>query len=207
MKTREAIPEKIDLYHLNKADYAAKRQPAFVDLKPVMYLAIRGQGAPGGPVFQERIGALYGVAFTVKLTRKFAGRQDYAVCKLEAQYFFDADPTGIPKDQWCWRLLIRTPDFVGQADLDQAVVALRSKGKPAAVAEVKRETIAEGRCVQMLHVGPYERERETIAVMMEFAAKHDLTLTGPHHEIYLSDPRRVAPEKLKTILRLPTRPA
>jgi len=196
-------PKKIDLYQLHKADYAATRRPALVDLKPATYLAIHGQGAPGDTAFQERIGALYAMAFTVKMTRKSAGSQDYAVCKLEAQYFFEGDPAGLPKDQWRWRLLIRTPEFVTQADLDQAVATLLKKGKPAVLQEVKWETIAEGRCVQMLHVGPYEREHETVAVMEAFAAQQGLKLTSPHHEIYLSDPRRVAPEKLKTILRVP----
>jgi hypothetical protein len=197
--------EKIDLYKLHKAEYAAGKKPALVDLKPANYLVIEGQGAPGGTLFTASVGALYGVAYTIKMTHKFAGRQDYGVCKLEGQWWSDASPDfgKVPKDQWRWKLLIRTPDFVSADDLEKAVAVLLKRGKPEDVKQVRIESLAEGRCVQMLHVGPYEKEPETVALMREFAGNRDLKLAGPHHEIYLSDPRRVAPERLKTILRLP----
>ena len=174
-----------------------------VRTKPARYLAIGGQGAPGGTRFTARIGALYGAAYTIKMTRKFAGKQDYAVCKLEGQWFFDCDPAATPKDEWKWKLLIRTPDFISPEDLKTAVATLLKRGKSPEVQEVTLETIDEGVCVQMLHVGPYEKENETVALMRTFAEASGLKLTGPHHEIYLSDPRRVPPERLKTILRVP----
>jgi len=198
--------EKIDLYTLHKKDYVMAKEPVLIDVKPAIYLAIEGQGEPGGAAFQDRIGALYSMAFTIKMTRKFAGKQDYAVCKLEGQWWAGGcggDFSNIPMDQWRWKLLIRTPGFIKQADLDRAVEAIVKKGKSAVVKDVTLETIHEGRCVQMLHVGPYDREKETITTMLAFAAKQGLSPRGPHHEIYLSDPRRVAPEKLKTILRMP----
>jgi hypothetical protein len=198
-------PDKIDLYKLYKDDYVTPRKPILVNIKDATHLAINGQGAPGGEVFTDRIGALYGAAFTIKMTRKFVGQQDYAVCKLEALYWCGAgaDFARVPKDHWHWKLLIRTPDFVGQAELDRAIAALLDKGKTPSVREVKLERLSEGRCVQMLHVGPYEREPETIALMKTHAEQHGLTFHGRHHEVYLSDPRRVAPERLKTILRIP----
>jgi hypothetical protein len=199
-------PQKIDLYQQHKADYAATRKPALVNLPEARYLAITGQGAPGGDLFQARIGALYGVAFTVKMTRKFAGLQDYAVCKLEAQWWSDAPRENFaqaPKDQWRWKLLIRTPDFISADHVKQAVAVLLKRGKGEDVKRVQLETLAEGRCVQMLHVGPYEKEHETVAAMKAFAEGEGLRFHGLHHEIYLSDPRRVPPERLKTILRLP----
>src|SRR5579862_3657274 len=101
---------KIDLYKLYKDEYVARQKPALIQCKPAQYLAIAGQGAPGGERFSACIGALYGMAFTIKMTRKFAGHQDYAVCKLEGQWFFKGDPAGIPKDQWRWKLMIRTPE-------------------------------------------------------------------------------------------------
>jgi hypothetical protein len=198
--------EKIDLYTLHKKEYVTPKTPVLIDARPAAYLAIEGQGEPGGEAFQERIGALYSMAFTIKMTRKFAGKQDYAVCKLEGQWWAGGcggDFSKVPKDQWRWKLLIRTPDFIRQADLNRAVEAVMKKGKSPVVKEVKLETIHEGRCVQMLHVGPYDRENETIAAMLSFAKEHGLSPCGFHHEIYLSDPRRVAPERLKTILRLP----
>lgn len=139
--------EKVDLYKLHKADYAAPKKPVLLEVAPARYLGIDGEGKPGGEEFQARVGALYGAAFTIKMTRKFAGKGDYAVCKLEG--------------------------------------------------------LDEGQCVQMLHLGPFDAERETIAVMRAFMDEEGLTRRGLHHEIYLSDPRRVAPERLRTILRLP----
>jgi hypothetical protein len=195
---------KLDLCKLHKAEYAAPRQPALVQTKPAWYLAIDGQGAPGGVRFTACIGALYGAAFTIKMTHKFAGKQDYAVGKLEGQWFFDCGPDAIPKDEWKWKLLIRTPDFISQKDLKTAVGAMLKRGKSPEAGEVKLETIDEGLCVQMLHLGPYEKEEETVALMRRFAEAGGMRLIGPHHEIYLSDPRRVPPERLKTILRLPT---
>ena len=178
-----------------------------MELKPATYLAISGQGAPGGEKFTASIGALYGVAFTIKMTRKFAGQQDYAVCKLEGQWWSEParDLAKLPPDQWLWKLLIRTPDFIKEKDLHQAVAVLLKRGKGEEVKRVRLETLAEGLCVQMLHVGPYEKERETIAVMNAFAEQKQLAFSGKHHEIYLSDPRRVPPERLKTILRQPVR--
>jgi hypothetical protein len=198
--------DKIDLYKLHKNDYLAPKKPVLLELAPATYLAITGQGAPGSESFTDKIGALYGAAFTVKMTRKFAGRQDYAVCKLEAQYWggdCGADFSHAPKEQWRWKLMIRTPEFITQEELDQAVVVLLKRGKPDSIRQVKLETFKEGLCVQMLHVGPYEREPETIALMKTYAEQQGHTLQGPHHEIYLSDPRRVAAERLKTILRIP----
>jgi hypothetical protein len=191
--------EKVDLFRQLKGEYAAKPEPRLVTTSSATYLAIEGSGPPGGETFQDRIGALYGAAYTVKMTRKFEGRQDYVVCKLEAQYW---DAEG---DDLRWRFLIRTPDFVTQAELDAAVEKLLEKGKSPSVREVRLVPLDEVTCVQMLHVGPYDRERETLDVMERFVAEQGLERNGPHHEVYLSDPRRVAPEKLRTILRLPVR--
>jgi hypothetical protein len=194
---------KLDLYKLHKTEYAAPRKPVLIHVKPAQYLTIEGRGAPGGARFQACIGALYGMAFTIKMARKFAGKQDYAVCKLEGQYF--GDLSAMAKDDWSWKLLIRTPDFIAAKDLESAVAVLLKRGKTAEVKEVKIETFHEGECVQMLHVGPYDKECESIAIMRQFAEAAGLMLAGPHHEIYLSDPRRVPPERLKTILRQPMR--
>lgn len=192
--------KKIDF----KDEYKATRKPRLMTFKPSTYLSIDGQGEPGGEAFSDRIGALYGMAWTVKMTRKFGGKQDYTVGKLEAQWWADTPNfADSPKDQWRWKLMIRTPEFVKKAELKKAVDVLLKRGKSAAVKDVRLETLREGRCVQMLHVGPYEREPETIAIMKAFAEAEGLAFNGRHHEIYLSDPRRVAPEKLKTILRHP----
>jgi hypothetical protein len=194
---------KLDLYKLHTTEYAAPTKPVLVRTKLAQYLVISGQGAAGGTRFTACIGALYGAAFTIKMTRKFAGKQDYAVCKLEGQWFFDVEPAATPKEAWKWKLMIRTPEFVTEKDLNTAVGTLLKRGKSRKIEEVTLETIDEGVCVQMLHVGPYETENATITLMRSFAESNGLNLSGPHHEIYLSDPRRVPPERLKTILREP----
>lgn len=202
------MPDKIDLFKLHKDEYAAGRKPVLVEIKPATYLAISGQGAPGGELFTAGIGALYGMAFTIKMTRKFAGRQDYAVGKLEGQWWGDgsADFSQLPKEQWRWNLCIRTPDFIAGADLAAAVAVLLKRGKGQDVNRVRLESLAQGRCVQMLHLGPYEKVGETIALLRQFAQEKGLVFHGKHHEIYLSDPRRVPAERLKTILREPVAP-
>ena len=197
------MPAKLDIYKSNKADYVTPRKPVLLRLKPAQYLVIAGQGAPGGERFSACVGALYGVAFTIKMTLKFAGKPDYTVGKLEGQWFFQGNLAAIPKDQWRWKLMIRTPDFITSAHLKEAVAKLLSKGKPGEVKEVALETLDEGQCVQMLHVGPYDRECESVALMQALAEQKGFKFAGPHHEIYLSDPRRVPPERLKTILREP----
>ena len=197
--------EKVDLYRQYSLEYIAFRKPALVKVGPAAYLSISGQGAPGGKAFQEAIGALYGVAFTVKMTRRFAGKRDYAVAKLEGLWpdFNSAEP--LPdKEDWNWRMLIRTPKFVTQKEVAQAIEVLLKRGKGADVRRVRLESLEEGFCVQALHVGPYDKECETIAAMKSCAESAGRKLCGVHHEIYLSDPRRVAPARLKTILRLPT---
>jgi len=200
--------EKVDLYKLHKDQYVAPKQPQLVDIDEAKYLAISGRGEPGGEEFITKIGALYGMAFTIKMTRKFAGEQDYVICKLQCQMWTDdesQDFSTVPKEQWNWKLLIRTPDFVRDSERDEAAEKLLEKGKEPEVKQVKFESFTEGMCVQMLHVGPYDQEHETVSEMEAFAQQQGLELYGLHHEIYLSDPRRVSPERLKTILRLPVR--
>src|SRR5262249_38147397 len=116
MKGDSPMTAKLDLYKFHKTEYLAPTHPVVVKTQPAKYLATQGQGAPGGDRFTACIGALYGVAFTLKMSRKFAGKQDDAICKLEAQWDFDGDPTRIQKDEWKWKLLIRTPEFVAQKE-------------------------------------------------------------------------------------------
>ena len=200
--------EKLDLQKLHKAEYAATRKPGLVEVKKAQYLAVCGQGAPGGKVFTSRVGALYGAAYTIKMTRKFAGKGDYVICKLEGQWWSDdnqCDFKDVALDEWRWRLLIRTPDFIKKKDLDEALAKLLEKDKGDEVKEVALISFAEGTCAQMLHVGPYDKEHETLARMRDMIETKGLEVHGRHHEIYLSDPRRVAPEKLRTILRVPVK--
>jgi hypothetical protein len=200
-----APAKKLDLYKLHKAEYVTPRQPVLVSTKPAKYLAVTGQGAPASEEFQNKIGALYGVAFTIKMAKKFAG-QDYRICHLEGLWSVGQGSANLlaqAPESWNWKLLMRVPEFIKPADVKAAIKALAKKGKGAGAAAVRLEKLSEGRCVQMLHVGPYATEEETIAQMMAFAAERGLAFHGLHHEIYLSDPRRVPPQRLRTILRHP----
>ena len=202
-KRRAETP--LDLYAAHADEYVALATPVLVDVGPARYLGITGRGEPGGKAFTDAVGALYNVAFTVKMARKFAGTL-YTVSKLEALWWgngSDADFMFQPRDQWNWQLLIRTPDFITTTEIGDAIATLRARGKPVRVSDVGLVTIDEGSCVQMLHVGPYTEEWRTIEAMHALADQEGREVHGRHHEIYLSDPRRVAPAKLRTILRLP----
>jgi hypothetical protein len=190
------MSQKLDLYKEHADEYVAGKAPTFVKPGRAQYLTIVGIGDPGGKDFQDCVGALYAIAFTIKMAKRYAGH-DYHVAKLEGLWS-TPDAQG-----WCqWKLLIRTPDFIDVNDLRNAIAVC--VGKKRSLAEkVNLEVLDEGICVQALHIGPYKTETETIRVMEEVAAHEGYRLAGPHHEIYLSDPRRVAPERLRTILRYP----
>lgn len=141
----------------------------------------------------------------MKQASKQAG-QDFAVCKLEGLWHLDIGHDSFktaPASAWYWTLAIRIPESIGPVELQAAKAKLRAAGKPAEVADVTLMPMEEGKCVQMLHIGPYDQEESTLAAMHAFREANDLLVIGRHHEIYLSDPRRTAPEKLKTLLRLP----
>jgi len=190
--TSKPTHEKIDLYREHAAEYVARRDPAIVNIARCQYLAIDGSGAPGGPEFQACIGALYNVAFTIRMAQKFAGH-NYGVCKLE----------GLWPDARTWSLLIRTPDFITKEQLDAALAKLIRKGKTVPVEAVRLLPLKEGWCVQALHIGAYSDEPATIEKMSGCASEAGMDFHGTLHEIYLSDPRRVTPERLRTILRQP----
>jgi hypothetical protein len=198
-------PLKLDLYRKHRAEYAARRAAAFVKVGPARYLAIAGRGAPGGSAFDRAIGALYAVAFTVKMAKKFAGR-DYAVTKLEGLWWGERRGWWLidePPRVWRWKLMIRVPTFVTERDRRAALRMLAERGKDPLVRQVRLETLREGRCVQILHVGPYDKEHASLELMQSLAGAANVRYHGRHHEIYLSDPRRVAPRRLRTILRHP----
>lgn len=196
------VGTKIDVYAGHRAEYAGSREPTLVDVKPGRYLVVEGTGDPNGEEFRRKAGALYGAAYAIKFARKKAG-QDFKAGALEGLWWANGDgaPFSAPRADWRWKLLLRVPQFVTAADVRRAAGELRAKGRP--VAEVCVETLREGRCVQALHVGPYGDEPHTLARLDEFARQRGLRYRGAHHEIYLSDPRRVPASKIRTILRHP----
>jgi len=192
-------PAKLDLYAEHRDEYVAPREPVLVDVGPARYLAIGGRGKPGGAEFAAAVGALYTVSFSVKMASKAAG-SDYAVSKLEGLWWKEGSSV-----EWSWKLLIRIPEFITGKHITAAVTKLLERNKDETVSQVTLQTLDEGKCVQMLHVGPYTAEQPTLAKMRAFAKQHGLSFDGRHHEIYLSDPRRIEADKLRTILRQPVR--
>ncbi len=197
------LSKKIDLFREHRAEYKTSQKPYLVEVGPARYASIDGTGGPGGAAFEEVMGALYGMAYTTKFLSKALGR-DYVVCKLEAQWWmengglFDIEK---PKDIR-YRMMIRVPDFVGEDLLTKSRETLTSKGKGQGCERVTLRELEKTSCVQALHVGPYDQEGETLEKMIEFVKEQGLSLRPGHHEIYLSDPRRVPPERLRTLLRL-----
>jgi hypothetical protein len=204
-KAKPTKSAKLDLYKAFADEYVMPRDPVFVQVGRAYYLSVEGEGAPDSPKFAEAIGALYNVAFTIKMARKFAG-SDYAVAKLEGLWWVNLPDVNIlmtPRARWQCKLLIRIPDFITAAEVSRAIAQLIARGKPSTVKQVKRISLTEGKCVQMLHVGSYAEEVTSIGRMRAFAEERHHTFRGTHHEIYLSDPRRVPPTRLKTLLRQP----
>jgi hypothetical protein len=196
----------VDLHRLYRREYAASPQPGLVEVGRGRYLTIEGMGEPGGENFQRRLGALYATVYAIKSALRAEGRPDFVVGRLEGLWWGIRGPgdfTREPPGDWNWKLMIRVPEWLTETDLAAAQETLRARGKDPVVAKVRLEDLEEGLCVQALHVGPYDREAETISRMNEFAREQRLAFHGLHHEVYLSDPRRTAPEKLRTILRMP----
>ena len=178
-----------------------------IDVPPLSYLMIDGHGDPnaGGP-FSQAITALYSVGYKLKFTSKIEFGRDYTVMPLEGLWS-SSDPanftTALDKSTWDWTLLMMVPDWITAELFAAAREAVRAKVGPV-IDKLRLENLAEGRCVQILHLGPFDDEAETLRRLHTgFIPEHGLQLRGRHHEIYLSDFTKTAPEKLRTILRQP----
>ena len=201
-----------------KEFYLPKDTPSIVTVPSMNYLAVRGQGDPNeeGGAYQRAIGLLYGVAYTIKMSKKgdhrIEGYFDYVVPPLEG-FWRQEGVLGIDyahKEKFQWISVIRLPDFVTRADFDWAVQEAANKKKPD-FSSVEFWTYDEGLCVQCMHTGPYDDEPATVERMHRFLEEQgfapDITDQRLHHEIYLSDARKTPPEKLKTMIRHPIKRA
>ncbi|MBN2548449.1 MAG: GyrI-like domain-containing protein [Anaerolineales bacterium] len=170
-----------------------------------------GLGPGASPLFQEAMQALYGASYTLKFMSKQRRDNpiDYPVMALEGLWWVaDGEFSFSRKDNWAYTVMIMQPDHVTAEMFAEALQQLRKKkGDQPGFARLRLESFAEGRCIQVMHLGPYTTEPETIARMDGFALENGLTLHGKHHEIYLGDPMRAQPEKLKTVLRHPVKQA
>lgn len=193
-------PKKIDLKKAHPELYRARKSVEELDAGRGTFLTCDGQGAPGAELYQEAIGRLYSLAYTTKFMLKGAGVLDFGIPNLECLWF--SDPTGTPMSEWEWRLQLRLPEQVTSEHLREAKKALKER-KGADLRGVRLRQWTEGRAVQVLHVGPYDAVDRSYRALAEYAEAHGLKLKSPGHEVYLSDPRRVPPDRLKTIVRMP----
>ncbi len=201
--------------------YMPKNKPGIVEVPPMNYIAVRGKGNPNeeGSEYKATIGLLYAIAFTIKMSKKGSrqidGYFDYVVPPLEGFWWQTAQEEdrktalGIDytrKDDFHFISVIRLPDFVTKDDFEWAIEEAAKK-KKTDFSKVEFFTYNEGLCVQCMHIGSYDDEPETIKMMHDFAAAQDyetdITDQRFHHEIYLSDARKVTPERLKTVIRHP----
>lgn len=197
-----------------KEFYLPPQKPQIMDLPAMNYIAVQGQGDPNeeGGAYQQAVGVLYAVAYTIKMSykgsHKIEGFFEYVVPPLEG-FWWQEGVSGVDytnKSGFHWTSVIRLPDFVTPEDFRWAV-GEASRKKKMDCSSAQFLSLTEGLCVQMLHIGPYDTEPASVALMDDFITangyENDLTATRLHHEIYLSDPRRTAPEKQKTVLRHP----
>jgi hypothetical protein len=206
--------EKLDLTKKYKTYFTAKTKPELVEIEKAQFISICGKGDPSDKLFVNKIEALYPTAYTIKFAHKEKGR-DFVVSKLEGLWWFDEKKypvksiantsVEVPRTEWEYRLLIRMPDFVTKNDFDKAVETVIEKKSLPLAEELEFFEMAEGKSVQMLHVGPFSTEPETLKQIVAFTEMHKLKKNGLHHEIYLSDFRKTEPGKLRTILREPVK--
>ena len=181
-----------------------------VDVPPMQYLMVDGHGDPNtAQAYQEAVEALYAVAYKLKFMSKRQLEKDYVVPPLEGLWWAEDMETftvGRDKSAWDWTMMIMQPDWITPQMFDEAVQQVqKAKGLPA-LPRLRLETYHEGLAVQILHLGSYDDEGPTLQRMHdEFIPQGGYQMAGKHHEIYLSDPRKVAPEKLRTVLRQPVR--
>ncbi|MBE6838664.1 MAG: transcriptional regulator [Ruminococcaceae bacterium] len=201
-----------------KEFYMPKNRPELITVPKMNYIAVRGKGDPNieGGAYQQAISVLYAVAYTLKMSYKteykIEGFFEYVVPPLEG-FWWQADVDGVnysDKSTFNWISVIRLPDFVSKADFEWAVVTATKK-KKLDCSSAEFLTIDEGLCVQIMHTGPFDDEPATVALMDSYLAQNgyvnDFSESRLHHEIYLSDARKVTPDKWKTVIRHPIKKA
>ncbi|MDR2913935.1 MAG: GyrI-like domain-containing protein [Tannerella sp.] len=204
--------EKLDFKKEYKDLYLPKDKPVLVDVPEMTFIMVDGRGAPLHDEYHQAIEILYGLTFTIKMS-KMSGKQpegyiEYVVPPLEGLWWCNEAPFDLhQRDSWLWTSMIRQPDFVTPAVFEWAMEQCRKKKPATNFAKARLEKFTEGKCVQIMHVGPYSEEPATVEKLHAFISERGLkNMTGnvrKHHEIYLGDPRKTTPEKLKTVLRLP----
>ncbi len=201
---------KVDFKKELKELYVPAKKFVVVEVPEMQFLMIDGHGDPNtAQEYQDALEALYAVAFKIKFISKKSLEKDYVVPPLEGLWWAeDMETFSIKRDksQWDWTMMIMTPEWIPAEIFDQAIEEVRKAKNPVSLEKVRLESYHEGLSVQIMHIGSYDDEAPTLDAMHnQFIPENGYIENGKHHEIYLSDPRRVAPEKLKTVLRQPIR--
>jgi len=203
------MSDKIDLKATLKNLYApSAKEPSIVDVPAFNFLKIDGHGNPNNnPVYQEAVSTLYSLAYGLKFSVKKAQGIDYAVMPLEGLWWAEDMDSFLDgsKDKWLWTMIILQPEYVTAELVEQVRAEVQKKKNPPRLNEVRFEPYAEGTSVQIMHLGPYATEHPNIMWIHRHALEQGYHLEGLHHEIYLTDPNRTAPEKNRTVLRQPVR--
>lgn len=210
-----ALETAVDKYDIKMAHKRLYSPPTTdftrVEVPKLRYIAVDGQGDPNtSPVYANAVEALYGVAYSLKFASKAALGTDFVVGPLEGLWRADDPSVFISrrKETWGWTMLISQPDWITQEMVRTAVDTIATKKDNPALKDVRLLTLTEGNCVQILHIGSYDEETPILdRLHNEYMPRNGLTFNGDHHEIYLSDPRRTEPVKLRTILRQPVKGA
>ena len=201
---------------MNKIDYKKELKHLYrpsskvvetVDVPEMSFLRIDGEGDPGASqAFQDAVGTLYPISYTLKfMVKRGDVGVDYGVLPLEALWWADDISAFVEgkRDEWKWTVMIMQPDLITEEMVGEAIQEVKRKKNPVALPLVRFESFAEGRAAQMMHIGPFSEEGPTIKRVHSFIEESGYVLSGKHHEIYLSDIRRGAPEKWKTVIRQP----
>lgn len=201
---------KVDFKKVHRDLYNPPEKFVLVDVPEMTFLMVDGHGDPNvAQEYQDAVEALYAVAYKIKFASKKQLGKDYIVPPLEGLWWaedMDAFTTARDKSQWDWTMMIMTPGWITSEIYTVAIAQVRKGKNPAALDKVRLESYHEGPSVQILHIGSYDDEGPTLMRLhRNFIPENGYAENGKHHEIYLSDPRRVAPEKLKTVLRQPVR--
>lgn len=184
------------------------KAPALVEVPKLQYLMLDGTGDPNNTVeYQPKVETLFSLAYTLKFMLKKAGTLDYGVTSLEGLWWVEdySQFSLADRTNWLWTLLILQPKQVTPAHLAEAAAEVERKKGLEMVQQVRLESLEEGPAAQIMHLGPYSAEEPTVKRLHEFITANGYELTGKHHEIYLSDPRRAAPDKMKTVIRQPVK--
>ncbi len=204
--------KKLDLRKQYKHLYLpSAKEVVVVDVPAFNFAMIDGEIEPGytpstSRSFQQALTALYGISYTLKFMSKLRVQNpiDYTVMALEGLWWVEDGEFNLQQpENWRWTAMMMQPDHITEAMYQQALEQLREKKPNPALDKLRFESFQEGLCVQIMHIGPYANEPDTLAKMEAYARENAYTLCGKHHEIYIGDPRRAAPEKLKTVLRHP----